>query len=214
MKLFINYTVILIAQICFIYLHSQNIKTENVNCLDSIYSNVDKLPVFHGKPKNISKFIATNIVYPQEAWINFLEGVVKVSFVVTKDGILMNVSVIEGVDPTLDMEAIRVVELMKEWKPALKNKQKVHCRMTVSISFFMSDEEKKFVETLKRYGLDNNMPLYIIDNKIVNTPVFIHDYNLKSLKVIKGEKAVKKYGERAKNGVIEITTKRGTPPIL
>jgi len=39
------------------------------------------------------------------------------------------------------------------------------------------------------------------------------DYNLKSLKVLKGEKAYEKYGERAKNGVIEITTKRGTPPI-
>jgi len=199
----------------FVIVFFVTISTElNAIPLDSIYTNVDKLPAFKGKPGKINKFIVSKINYPKEAWLNCIEGTVQVSFVVTKDGTLMNVSIEEGVDPLLDLEAIRVVELMKEWKPAVKSKEQVHYRMTVSAPFFMSQEEKDFVETLKKHGLDKNQPLYVIDNKIVNTIIFIQSYNLKSMRILKGEKALEKYGEQGKNGVIEITTKRGTPPAV
>ena len=186
---------------------------ENIIPLDSISSQVDKEAVFKGKPNKIDKFIQANKVYPFQAWQNGIEGVVNVSFVVSKDGTLMNATVENSIDPLLDSEAIRVVELMTKWKPALKNKEKVHSRRNVSVSFVMSAEEKEFAQTLRKYGVDDNAPLYVIDNKIVETYVILPDYNLKSLKVLKGEKAIEKYGDRAKNGVVEITTKRGTPPI-
>ncbi|MDR2927261.1 MAG: TonB family protein [Cytophagaceae bacterium] len=180
---------------------------------DSIYTCVDKSPVFKGKPAKIEKFISSHIRYPDKAWLNATEGVVQVSFVITKDGTLMNVSVENGIDPLLDMEALRVVELMTEWKPARKAGKTVHARISVPVVFLLGRQEKEFVQTLKKYGLSNKMPMYVIDNKVVNSKLEVFDYNLKSLRVLKGKKAIQRYGEKAKNGVVLITTKRGTPPV-
>ena len=183
------------------------------NNSDSIFTHVDKAASFKGKPAKIERFIESNLIYPNEAWLNCTEGIVQVSFVITKDGTLMNASIENGIDPLLDMEALRVIELMKDWKPAVLNKQNVHSRVSVPVMFSLTTQEKEFVQTLRKYGLTENPPLYVIDDKIANSLVYLPEYNLKSLRVLKGEKAIEKYGEDAKNGVIVITTKRGTPPV-
>jgi len=52
--------------------------------------------------------------------------------------------------------------------------------------------------------------LYIIDGKEMESGSMkdIDPTTIKSINVLKGENAIKKYGERAKNGVIEIATKK------
>ncbi len=57
------------------------------------------------------------------------------------------------------------------------------------------------------------MPLFVIDDQIAKATIKIADYNVKSVRVVKGEKAIEKFGPDAKNGVVIITTKRGTPPV-
>ena len=202
---------ILLFFISVLLLNTNNIFAKDYS--DSIFTYVDKTASFKGKPAKIERFVENNLVYPNEAWLNCTEGIVQVSFVITKDGTLMNASVEYGTDPLLDMEALRVVELLKDWKPAIKNGEYVHSRMSVPVMFSLTSQEKEFVQTLRKYGLTDKLPLYVIDNKITNERVYLPDYNLKSLRVMKGEKAIEKYGESAKNGVVIITTKRGTPPV-
>jgi TonB family protein len=56
---------------------------------------------------------------------------------------------------------------------------------------------------------DGPPPLYVIDGEISNTDLGNMDSEtIASVNVIKGTAAVEKYGEKAKNGVIEITTKK------
>ena len=52
-------------------------------------------------------------------------------------------------------------------------------------------------------------PLYIVDGKEISKPerANISPNNIQSINVLKGESAVKKYGEKGKNGVVEIITK-------
>jgi hypothetical protein len=52
--------------------------------------------------------------------------------------------------------------------------------------------------------------LYIIDGKEMTSGSIkdIEPTSIKMVSVLKGENAVKKYGEKGKNGVIEITTKK------
>ena len=60
------------------------------------------------------------------------------------------------------------------------------------------------------YKLDKQKPLVTIDGKEVSD-VDINDFpseKIASMNVLKGEKAVEKYGEKGKNGVIEIVTKQ------
>lgn len=57
-----------------------------------------------------------------------------------------------------------------------------------------------------------NYPLLVLDGVIAEDIIFgeMDTSLVKSANVIKGEMATKKYGEKGKNGVIEITTKKGS----
>lgn len=180
---------------------------------DSIYSVVDRPPAFRGKPSDMHRFIRQNMVFPDDAWMNGVEGVVQVSFVVTKDGMLMNASIENSVHPLLDIEALRIVDLMTTWRPAMRGGQAVHARVSVPVEFRLTPEERDFVSTLQKFDLHKNPPLYVIDNKIVQSRVHLPSYNVRSIRVLKGEKALEKYGDAAKNGAVVISTKRGTPPV-
>jgi hypothetical protein len=69
------------------------------------------------------------------------------------------------------------------------------------------------MNTLKEAGLTENMPLFVIDDKKVKEYIEVPHYNVKSVRVMKGEKAIERFGEDAQNGVVIINTKRGTPPV-
>ncbi|NLA25644.1 MAG: hypothetical protein GX879_11825 [Bacteroidales bacterium] len=83
--------------------------------------------------------------------------------------------------------------------------------MTIEVPFYISPQIRKQIDIYKKYNLEDKMPLFVLDNKIVNGKVAIYSYNLKSVRVLKGEKAIEKYGQNATNGVVEMTTKLGTP---
>lgn len=57
---------------------------------------------------------------------------------------------------------------------------------------------------------DKEKPLYILDEKEITSEEMeaIKPENIVSINVLKGEAALKLYGEKGKNGVIEITTKK------
>lgn len=61
--------------------------------------------------------IWVRISYPTIPQENGTQGRVTVQFVVNKDGSIVDVNVIRGVDPYLDKEAVRVISTMPKWKP-------------------------------------------------------------------------------------------------
>jgi TonB-dependent SusC/RagA subfamily outer membrane receptor len=52
-------------------------------------------------------------------------------------------------------------------------------------------------------------PLFIIDGKEAKSLKNLNPNDIRSLTVLKDGSAEKKYGEKGKNGVVEITTKNG-----
>ncbi|TAH20940.1 MAG: T9SS C-terminal target domain-containing protein [Cytophagales bacterium] len=68
-----------------------------------------------------------------------------------------------------------------------------------------------------KIGLDENYPLYVIDGEKLpegrdaSLEILrkLNPNDIASMEVFKGEKAIKKYGEQGKNGVIVIKTKKG-----
>jgi len=178
-----------------------------------IRSEVDREPVFKGKPGKIDRFFVEYMKYPKEARINMIEGVVEVSAVVTENGKLLEPQISQSVDALLDAEALRLVSLMQTWKPARKKGEEVDCKVLIKVPFTLSEDTKLLMQTLHDHGLTEKMPLFVIDDKIVKEYIEVPHYNVKSVRVMKGEKAVQRYGEQAKNGVVIVTTKRGTPPV-
>jgi serine protease Do len=57
-------------------------------------------------------------------------------------------------------------------------------------------------------GTDGKTPLYILDGKIVSSINDIAPTDIESVSVLKGAMAIKKYGEKAADGVIEIVSKK------
>jgi periplasmic protein TonB len=60
-----------------------------------------------------------------------------VQFVVERDGSVSNASVARGVDPSLDREALRVVNTLPKWKPGMQRGKPVKVSYTVPINFVL-----------------------------------------------------------------------------
>jgi protein TonB len=81
------------------------------------------------------KYIADNTHYPVIAKENGIEGKVFVRFCVTSKGVVDQVSILKGVDPDLDAEAIRVVKTFPLFKPGKQDGKPVPVWFSVSINF-------------------------------------------------------------------------------
>ena len=66
---------------------------------------------------------------------NNIQGKVFVQFVIEKDGSVSNVNVTRSVDPSLDKEAIRVIQSMPKWIPGKQQGVPVSVRFTLPITF-------------------------------------------------------------------------------
>lgn len=78
---------------------------------------VEESPMFPGGDAALYKFISEHINYPEIARENNIQGKVIVKFCVTAKGGINQVSILKGVDPELDAEAIRVVNTLPAFKP-------------------------------------------------------------------------------------------------
>ena len=81
------------------------------------------------------KFLGKNIKYPTISQENGVQGRVIVQFVVTKEGDIAEPKVVRGVDPYLDAEALRVINLMPKFKPGKQNGKAVNVWYTIPVMF-------------------------------------------------------------------------------
>ena len=86
------------------------------------------------------KFLADNIVYPQQAKDNKIEGRVFVSFVVEKDGSISNIKVLRDIGGGCGAEVVRVVKLMPKWKPGTQKGKPVRVQFNLPVQFTMPKE--------------------------------------------------------------------------
>lgn len=95
----------------------------------------DELPSFPGGDAKLREWIKKNMKYPSYAKNNGIEGQVLVVFIVEKDGSISNAEVIWGVDPSLDQEALRIVNKMPKWKPGTQNGVAMRVKYRLPITF-------------------------------------------------------------------------------
>lgn len=114
-------------------------KAENVSkTLDSneqVFFIVEEMPEFPGGEVALRTYIANSVKYPVTAQEKGIQGKVYVTFVVGKDGHIKNTSIARGVDPSLDAEALRVINNLPKWQPGKQNGVSVNVSYTVPINF-------------------------------------------------------------------------------
>ena len=100
-------------------------------------TNIDELPSFPGGDAKLREWIKKNMKYPSYAKKNGIEGQVLVVFIVEKDGSISNAEVSWGVDPSLDQEALRIVNKMPKWKPGRQNGVAMRVKYRLPITFML-----------------------------------------------------------------------------
>ncbi len=102
-----------------------------------VFFIVEEMPEFPGGEAALRAFIAKSINYPVIAQENGIQGKVYVTFVVDKDGGISEAKIARGVDPSIDKEALRVVNSLPKWKPGKQRGKPVRVSYTVPISFVL-----------------------------------------------------------------------------
>ena len=201
-----------------------------------IFTVVEEMPQFPGGMGEAMKFLAQNIKYPVAALQAKIEGRVIVQFLVKENGKVADIKVMRGVSPELDAEAMRVVGLMPDWIPGKQRGKAVAVKYTMPIMFRLQNQEPEKeayqhinlkvdkeanqanVDVAKNYlrtrGDENSSLVYavVVDGKEIGigAEAFkkIPVETIEHMEVLSAKNAMAKYGEKSKDGAIEIKTRK------
>ena len=110
-------------------------QTSTETASGEVFETAEVMPEYPGGNEAMSAFMVKNIKYPETARTKGIQGTVYVSFEVSSSGKVTNVKVQESVSPDLDAEAVRVVKMMPDWKPAENKGKPVAVSMTLPVKF-------------------------------------------------------------------------------
>lgn len=96
---------------------------------------VEQQPEFPDGMAAMYAFLKDNLDFPQLAIDLGISGTVYVQFLVTKEGLIQNATVVRGPGGGLNQEALRVVNLMPAWKPGKHNGKAVAVNFILPIKF-------------------------------------------------------------------------------
>ena len=116
---------LLILLFCFSILFGQQMDK------DSIYLNVEKMPIIKGGFAAVGK----KIKYPNIAKQMGMQGVVYIGFIVNSEGKVEDPKILKSVAKILDEEAIRVIEKEIEFEPGYQEGKAVPVRFVLPIKF-------------------------------------------------------------------------------
>ena len=100
-----------------------------------IYNIVEEAASFPGGMANCLKFLSENVKYPEDCKKEGIQGRVIAQFIIDKDGSVIDVKIVRGVHPSLDKEAIRMIEAMPKWTPGKVKGEPVKSQFTLPIAF-------------------------------------------------------------------------------
>lgn len=102
---------------------------------DAPFQVVEKMPEFPGGTAALMKYLKDNIQYPSVCRENNIQGRVLLSFVVNKDGSIVDIEVVRGINPYLDKEAARVISTMPRWQPGEQRGKTVRVKFSLPVNF-------------------------------------------------------------------------------
>lgn len=90
---------------------------------------------FAGGAEQLARYFSENLNYPQEAAVRHVEGTVAVAFTIDSAGVVRDAKVRSGIGHGCDEEALRLVQAMPKWGPALLDDHPIASGATVKIDF-------------------------------------------------------------------------------
>ena len=101
-----------------------------------VYTHAEVMPMYAGNDQGLSDYISSNIVYPDQAVENNVEGTVQVQFVVDENGAVSDVKTLGNkLGYGLEEEAVNVVSKLPKWTPGKVKGKNVKTRLSVPITY-------------------------------------------------------------------------------
>ncbi|MBQ8466148.1 MAG: energy transducer TonB [Prevotella sp.] len=123
----------LMAVCCLVTASAQKTVVSQKN--QKVYDVAEQMPEYPGGMPAMFEFLMKNMQYPKDAEKQKVEGRVMVMFVVETDGSISDVKVAKKTFPSLDAEAVRVVQSMPKWTPGRDKGKVVRVQYTLPVSF-------------------------------------------------------------------------------
>lgn len=100
------------------------------------YYPYEILPEYeNGGIESLMRFLSSNILYPISAQQAGIQGKVIVGFTIKKDGTVDKYDILRSLDASTDAESIRVLSLIKRWKPAILDGEPVDFKYTLPVVY-------------------------------------------------------------------------------
>ncbi len=105
----------------------------NITNAQHVYTYVERMPY---ATYNVDSFIAKNLLYPETAKKNGIEGRLSVRLTITETGSIDSAVVVgKRIGAGTEEEAIRIAKLMPSWQPAQVNGKPVRAYYVVPVVF-------------------------------------------------------------------------------
>lgn len=101
---------------------------------------IEQQPEFPGGRAALMQYLMQNLQYPETARKINVEAIALVSFTVDKNGDIRNAKSLKNIGYGIDKEALRVVNEMPKWNPAVQNGKPVEMEYTLEVNFKLDKE--------------------------------------------------------------------------
>jgi len=154
----------------------------------NIFVVVEEMPEYPGGKPAMSKYVAENIQYPTNAYLDQIEGRVYLTFVVEKNGEITDVRSLRGIGHGCDEEAIRIVQNMPNWNPGKQRGIPVRVQYNLPVLFVIGEEAKQqmneanniYSEALRHFESANYSETISLLNKAIElSPWYIDAFILR-----------------------------------
>lgn len=105
---------------------------------DTVFEIVEEMPNFPGGQPALMKYISENIQYPAEAKAAGEQGRVILQFIIDAEGNITQPRIVRSISPSLDQEAIRLVNNMGKWIPGKQRGKAVAVKYALPVNFTLS----------------------------------------------------------------------------
>jgi len=90
--------------------------------------------------QNLVNFISGNLEYPPAATLEQIEGTIVLGFTINEKGEVTDSKIIRDIGGDCGAEGLRLLEMMPNWKPGIKDGVPVPVNLKLPISFALGDD--------------------------------------------------------------------------
>lgn len=99
----------------------------------------ERIPEFPGGVKGWTNYLINNLKYPEIALNRNIQGVVRIQFIVYRDGRIDEMKIISSPDESLSEEVLRLMKESPRWKPAMQYNEPILYRHVQAVVFTLQE---------------------------------------------------------------------------